>query len=336
MGWRPAKSATPAQAERAKAILHETIAAGTWREGVLAEEGAVQYRGAQHPNYGGQPGTHPGVEVWVQSDSASSSTSTSSSSSAITTTPWKPDPKNRASAAERELVLNEFEKRGWPRDEADAMVSIESGWDPTARNVQGFSGLIGFGPWFVKRWGLSRPIWQMSAADQAPLVGRYLDEATGGKRWRYPGDTYMTGAAPAFIGASDSTVVYPKGSKAWEQNRGWRPADDGDITAGSIRATLLRRMAKGGSSPTATPKPSPLPPEPEPDSPWPSSYFWSRLLTEFQTNGGALVANQKNRSNVERVVRTYQHQHGLRVDGLLGAKTLERLLHDWDLPEVKK
>ena len=324
MAWKPAKSATPAQQQRAVELLRTA-----WQLGLIVEEGGVQYHGAYHPNYPGQQpdlaapdGMHRGVEVWVQ-DSGVSDTQP-----AVQAGPWKPDPKNRASEAERELVLAEFEKRGWPRDEANAMVSIESGWDPSARNVQGFSGLIGFGPWFVKRWGLTKPIWQMSAAEQAPLVGRYLDEATGGKRWRYPGDTYMTGAAPAYIGASDSTVVYARGTKAWEQNPGWRPPGGGDITAGSIRATLLRRLSKGGGGALPPPKdPSTIPAPPSPsDSPLPESQslasFLSRLQAATEASGGYLTSTHPR---IVSVIKEYQRSHGLRDDGRIGKNTLKAM-----------
>jgi hypothetical protein len=43
-------------------------------------------------------------------------------------------------------------------------------------------------------------------------------------------------AAPSFVGKwkSRDDVVYKKGSIEWEGNKPWRPADDGDITVGSI------------------------------------------------------------------------------------------------------
>lgn len=321
MTWRPANTATPSQAMRAKELLQSSLADGSWADGkVLVEEGGVQFRAAYHPNSPG-PGVHPGVEVWVQG----------SSTAKVETglvAPWRPNPANRASPEEREMVLAEFEKRGWPRDEADAMVSIESGWDPTARNKQGFSGLIGFGPWFVKRWGLPGPIWQMTAAQQAPLVGRYLDEATGGKRWRYPGDTYMTGAAPAFIGAPDSTVVYPKGGKAWEQNPGWRPPGGGDITAGSIRATLLRRLSKGGSGyqpPGPKVETADTEPPSAPDSLQSQSLleFLRTLQREAKSRDAYITSTSPA---IVNAIRAFQRSRGLRDDGRIGPLTLGAML----------
>lgn len=247
--WRPKRTATPEQAKRAVALLRS----GDWQLGKVwsdPNDPNVQYRAAMHPNVG-KPGEHPGVEVWerVQGPAALPASSP-------------------PGASPKELVLREFSARGWPADEADAMIAIESGWDPSAHNKQRFGGLIGFNPAFATRHvGSPEALWALSIREQAPLVGKYLDEAVpAGKRWKYPGDTYLTGAAPAFIGASDWTVVYKRGSKAWEQNPGWRGAD-GEITAGSIRGVLLRKLArmKGAGEPEPSPKEPPAPDEPPPE-----------------------------------------------------------------------
>jgi len=334
MGWVPAKSATRAQQQRAVELLRSP----EWKLGLISEEGGVQYHGAYHPNYPNQQpdlaapaGMHRGVEVWVERDVIPTTGVTTAM-----TAPWKPDPSRTASAEERELVLAEFEKRGWPRDEASAMVSIESGWDATARNVQRFGGLIGFSPSIQKKWGVF-PVWEThpTAAQQAPLVGRYLDEAVS-KKWRYPGDTYMTGAAPSYVGAPDDTVVYPRGGKAWEQNPGWRPPDGGDITAGSIRATLLRKLKKGGAG---SPPPKVLTPPPDtqpapvlaPSSSFSSSLeFWRWLLMALRAAPPGKRHLAALDAGVERVIREYQESKGLRVDGDIGPETLGRLLSDDD------
>lgn len=325
MGWVPAKTATQAQTKRAQELLRSA-----WKLGLISEEGGVQYHGAFHPNYPNQPpdpaappGQHRGVEVWVEKDVIPTTGVTTAM-----TAPWTSDPQ--ASDQERELVLAEFEKRGWPRDEANAMVAIESTWRATARNVQKFGGLIGFSPTLQKKWNVF-PIWEKlpTAAQQAPYVGRYLDEVVT-KKWRVPGDTYMTGAAPSFVGASDSTVVYPKGSKAWEQNPGWRPPDDGDITAGSIRATLLRKLKKGGAGPAPSPKEKPKP-ETESEPPLSfssSSEFWRSLLTALRAAPRGARRLMALDGGVRKVVRDYQRSTGLHVDGDIGPETLGHLLEN--------
>lgn len=327
MGWVPAKTATQAQTKRAVELLRSP----DWKLGVISEESGVQFRGAYHPNYPNQApdpaapaGMHRGVEVWIERDVIPTTGVTTAM-----TAPWKPDPNRTASADERELVLAEFEKRGWPRDEANAMVGIESGWDATARNVQGFGGLIGFSPGLQKKWNV-HPVWEKlpTAALQAPYVGRYLDEVVS-KKWRYPGDTYMTGAAPSYVGAPDSTVVYAKGTKAWEQNPGWRPADQGDITAGSIRATLLRRLKKGGAGPAPSPKEKPTPDTaPASSSFSSSSEFWRSLLTALRAAPRGAKHLLALDAGVRRVIHDYQRSTGLRVDGDIGPETLGRLLSE--------
>lgn len=302
MTWHPARTATQSQADRAMQLLKSSLADGSWAPGaVLAEESGVQYRANWHPNKTGS-GQHQGVEVWLPEAQATAMTA-----------PWKPLPENRATPEQRELVLAEFEKRGWPRHEADAMVAIESAWDPTARNKQGFGGLIGFSPKLQKDWGV-HPVWNLNAAQQAPLVGKYLDMV--GKKWRVPGDTYLTGAAPAFVGAADGHVIYPQGSKAWEQNPGWRPPDGGDITAGSIRATLLRKLAKGGGySPTASPKAA-ASVEPQ------SLLHFLEALHWAYSQGGSIGHSDSGTG----AVVDYQRSHGLYPDGDIGKKTLARMI----------
>lgn len=269
--WKPKRTATRDQAERAMALLRS----GDWHLGKVWEDPNdpnVQYRAAMHPNHGGKPGEHPGVEVWERMSGPAQLPP-------VTTPPSTGSP-------EKEAVLREFEKRGFPRDEADAMVQVESGWNPASKNKQGFSGLIGFsprfgpgpGPQYKNQWHLSKPIVQHSILEQAPLVGRYLDETVVamGKRWRVPGDTYLTGAAPSYVGAPDATIVYKRSSdpkSPYMQNPGWR-GPDGEITAGSIRAVALRQMARArrkAGEPTATPKADETESLPLPDVPTPHS-----------------------------------------------------------------
>lgn len=147
---------------------------------------------------------------------------------------------------ERQVVLHEFVSRGFPEAEARASVQIESGWDPSAHNAIRAGGLIGFLPSVLRLLGWTQGperFWQLSASEQAPWIGKYLDMV--GRKWSHPGDTYLALAASGHVGDSDERIIYPRGSKAWQQNPGWRPRNGGDITAGSIRATLFRAMERG-------------------------------------------------------------------------------------------
>lgn len=254
--WKPARRVTKAQRVRAETLLRVWLKSGEWSPGLTQEEGDVQYRAAYHPNVG-KPGRHPGVEVWYRVTPAPAPAVASAQTTAA------PAPPNALApvSSERELVLREGERRGWPRAELDASVAIESGWNPASHNKQRFGGLIGFSPSFAKRHaGSPEKLWAMSIAQQAPLVGRYFDEVMSlGKKWSVPGDTYLALAAPAYVGASDDTVVYRFGTKAWDQNPGWRPKGGGHITAGSIRAVVLRKMARLGGKPAPAAAPSSAP-----------------------------------------------------------------------------
>lgn len=334
MAWKPKKQVTTEEVAKAKSLLQP----GVWKLGVLEETETLRYIGAMHPNASGV-GEHPGVEVWtnVEGDQVGASSMNENFP------PWKPDPARRASAEERELVLAEYEKRGFPRDEADATVQIESGWDPTARNVQGFSGLIQFSPSlgpgpggattpkFRNKWGLDKPIIEHTAGEQAPLIGRFLDENVAPRKWKQPGDTYLTGAAPSFVGAADHVVIYKQGSKAWEQNPAWRPPDGGDITAGSIRALLLRRLGKGWTPPVGAPK------APEEAGQNPEAGVFSSLSEFSRRLRSALLADARGRNygkfgkRASETLRDYQRAHGVKADALLGPATFEALTSDPDL-----
>lgn len=301
MTWRPARSVTPDQARRAKELLAQ------WREGVIEEREGVQYRGAWHD---GPQGRHHGVEVWVREDSPA----------AVPSPPVAPGPRGRATAAERAAVLSEGERRGWPAAELDAAIAIESGWDPAAHNKQRFGGLIGFAPWLLPKlgWeGTPEDFWRLSAGEQAPYVGRYFDQVQ--RAWSKPGDTYLALAAPAYVGAPDSVVVYPRGSKAWEQNPGWR-GPDGEITAGSIRAVVLRKMAKmGGSAVVAAPKGEPQVVRHS------LSWHLRRLLHALSQDG---ARERFSGSAATEVVRGYQRERGLTPDGMIGPRTRAALMED--------
>jgi hypothetical protein len=247
--YRPKQQArvTADEVATAKSYLPPNPA---WHLGIIEETDSIQYRGAMHPNANGF-GTHPGVEVWtnVSSDQVGGKAVAEDLGS--------------TSAEEREAVLSAAEKSGYPRDEVDAAIQIESGWKPHnwyhgVAPEKAAGGLIGFMPFVLKALGWNDgaiAFRAQSSGEQAPWVGKYFAQAGIANRWRVPGDTYLALAASGHVGDADDSIIYAKGTKAWELNPGWRPADGGDITAGSIRALLLRRMGKGWTAPAlATPK----------------------------------------------------------------------------------
>lgn len=156
----------------------------------------------------------------------------------------------RVAPEERRAIVDALAELGWPTQEMLAVINIESGWRAGALNPSSFAaGLIQLTPANLARLGFRGDLprrergiafAQLSALEQLPFILAFFKGLPG--KWRLPGDSYVAVAASGYIGAPDDRVIYPQGSAAWNLNPGWRPADGGDITAGSIRALLLRRM----------------------------------------------------------------------------------------------
>lgn len=137
-------------------------------------------------------------------------------------------------------------------------VMAESGGDPTAKNKSGATGAMQIMPDNLKAMGTTpEEFAKLSTAEQVPYMLKYFKdrdltaEAT-------PDQYYVAVAAGGKAADGerwwkkpDSTVVYPKGSKGWEQNKPWRPADDGDITVGSIKAYGRRANGLSAETPAA-------------------------------------------------------------------------------------
>lgn len=112
------------------------------------------------------------------------------------------------------------------------IMAKESSMNPSAINKQsGAVGLFQFIPKVAEELGFTTDeIARMAPAEQLNLYGMYLD------RWDYKGENSLAimQAAPAFRNADPDTVIYEVGSKAWEQNPGWREANDGPVTVQSV------------------------------------------------------------------------------------------------------
>jgi hypothetical protein len=159
-----------------------------------------------------------------------------------------------ATHEERDRILEKLTALGWPRVELDKSLNIESGWDARAFNpVSHAAGINQIMPAQLARlgWkGTALEFSKLEPLEQLPyMVGWWT---LVGRPWRMRGDTYLALAAPAYVGAVDGQIVYRRASVAWRQNPAWRPADGGDITAGSIRSVLIRRLS------TERPPPPPV------------------------------------------------------------------------------
>lgn len=123
---------------------------------------------------------------------------------------------------------------GLTKSELFRTIQGESGFNPKARNKDtDAAGLFQFIPSTAAELGYTtEDIVSMEPAEQVRVYEKYLD------RWGYNGNVALgiMQAAPAYANAGLEDVIYSKGTKAWEQNPGWRPSDGGDITVASINS----------------------------------------------------------------------------------------------------
>jgi len=120
---------------------------------------------------------------------------------------------------------------GLTEAEVFKVIEGESTYRPRAKSKAGAVGLFQMMPEPLGELGFTPDeVLNMAPAEQLSVYEQYLD------RWGYDGSTGLgiLQAAPAYRDASPDTVIYKKGSKEWEMNRGWRERGDGDITKRSI------------------------------------------------------------------------------------------------------
>ena len=177
------------------------------------------------------------------------------------------DPEGVASVMSVKIQATTVREKRLPSIQTELawVIEVESNWNPAARNEKSdASGLIQFTTETAKGLGTTTAeLRGMSRQQQAPYVQAYFDKVN--KIAIEPGDVYLMVAAPGFVGKRDFEVVYPVGSKAWEQNPGWRTANDGPVTVGKIRAVgippteMIPGLAGGLSKPQPGEKPKPIP-----------------------------------------------------------------------------
>ena len=139
----------------------------------------------------------------------------------------------------------------------------ESGGRAGAVSSQGASGVLQIMPDNLRAMGIDPEEYRkLSRTEQLPAAMKFL-RSTGLDANSSADDYALAVAAsdPKWRAASDDTVIYPKGSEAWKANRPWRPADDGDITKGSILRFYGLRGNKAGEKKTDTGLPEPKTPE---------------------------------------------------------------------------
>ncbi|MDQ3803975.1 MAG: penicillin-insensitive murein endopeptidase [Acidobacteriota bacterium] len=133
-----------------------------------------------------------------------------------------------------------------------AVMSFESGatFSPSVRNAAGSGavGLIQFMPATAKTLGTTtEALAQMTAEEQLDFVAKYLRPFRN--RLKTIEDTYMAVLFPAAIGKGADHVLFRKGTKLYQQNRGLDLNHDGVITVGEAAAKVRARL---GSAPVST------------------------------------------------------------------------------------
>ena len=115
-------------------------------------------------------------------------------------------------------------------------------WKYDGTNKGGYKGLFQIGKGAAKFAGIDyKSIDKKSPTEQLALYDTYLTA------WNYdntiPLALYQAapGRASELKNKSGDTVVYPKGSAEWKANKGWRSANNGDITKASLIAYYKRQ-----------------------------------------------------------------------------------------------
>lgn len=114
-------------------------------------------------------------------------------------------------------------------------------WKYDGTNKGGYKGLFQIGKGAANFAGIDyKSIDNKSPTEQLALYDTYLTA------WNYdntiPLALYQAapGRASELKNQSGDTVVYPKGSDEWKANKGWRSANNGDITKASLIAYYKR------------------------------------------------------------------------------------------------
>lgn len=130
-----------------------------------------------------------------------------------------------------------------------AVMDFETGgtFNPAERNKAGSSGtgLIQFMAATANSLGTStQELASLSRAEQMVWVERYLDQFGEKIKGGSPSDVYMAVLFPKAIGKSDDFVLFRKGTKAYEQNRGLDKTKDGTVTKREAAAKVVSLVGK--------------------------------------------------------------------------------------------
>jgi hypothetical protein len=139
-------------------------------------------------------------------------------------------------------------RNAWDVDAIATVISIESGFNPSAKNPKATaSGLIQFIDSTARSLGVAggaAEVRTMSDVQQLALVEIYYRRANASSAWR-PVDFYLAGWGSG-IGAGFEHVLARQGENKYELNKGLDGDGSGAITVGDLDRLMKRQQAKAG------------------------------------------------------------------------------------------
>lgn len=159
------------------------------------------------------------------------------------------------SEAFKERLVEIASELGLDASALAAVMKLESGFDPKARNPSGgATGLIQFMPKTAELLGTTTDaLAMMSAVEQLEYVKKFYEPFRG--RIVDEGDHYIATFMPAFLGKPRNSTIAEKGSPVYDQNAGLDVTDDGILTVDDVKRklervtqTALASLRKGGKS----------------------------------------------------------------------------------------
>ena len=131
-----------------------------------------------------------------------------------------------------------------------AVMSFESGatFSPSIKNAAGSGavGLIQFMPATAKGLGTTTDkLACLNAEQQLDFVAKYFAPYRG--RLKTIEDTYMAVLYPAAIGKGSDHVLFKRGTRVYDQNRGLDHNRDGSITVGEAADKVRQRLGAGAT-----------------------------------------------------------------------------------------
>lgn len=205
------------------------------------------------------------------------------------------------------------DRLGLSADYIGAVMSLESGYDPHARNPHGGAiGLIQFMPATAQLLGTTaEALAGMTAIEQLPFVEAFYRKAGRAIRPGVPGDYYMATFLPAFVGKDPSFELARPGNPIYDQNAGLDTNKDGVLTVGDVTQRIDARVAAARARPrfeVDEAAPAPLPKAPPASVPAPPAV----VLPSPSSAPPALQSSSFGQLSVPAPVRAVPESHPAR------------------------